>query len=428
MAAFVPINLAPFGLDWVLDPASKTALPPDYKNKINSFFSAPRRIFSRSGPTYSVGESLGKGSYGEVFLCKRESDGKDVAIKVLKTRNLDNTMTEILIQILVYIYTKDIKHPEIALEGPYCPAVFEIGYDQSEEKLYIVNEIMRSTVLNFFEARKRDKEELRFLVPTVLCQISMIIIDLYNIFKFNHRDFKTDNIMYIRNHIGYPQMRLIDFGFSCVNFGNVQISGGGGSFKYCSLATRDMTQIIFELYKYHKYLPDEIKDICKSLLTFKVGPKVCHMYLQCDKMNDWKDTYDFLNTDVANPNGMPDVVFNVMATYLKKGDWRSMLAYVPTPSPVLPKELPAVPVICSKGKVHNPNTNRCVKADGALGKALIAAAAAATNRRVASALVAIKHCSKSKPNYNPLTKRCVKACGKGRKRNNTFKCKKAASI
>jgi hypothetical protein len=105
-----------------------------------------------------------------------------------------------------------------------------------------------------------------------------------------------------------------------------------------------------------------------------------------------------------------------------------MLKYVPKEIPVLPKEGPAVPAICSKGKVHNPNTNRCVKANGALGKALIAAAASATNKRVASALIAIKHCTKGKPDYNPLTKRCVKSCPKGRKRNSTFKCKKAASV
>jgi hypothetical protein len=422
------INLAPFGMRWTLNPATSVVLPPGFQSLLNPFVSVAGKFISGSGATYSVEESLGKGSYGEVFLCKRSTDSKQVAVKVVKTNNLENDISEVIIQTLVYLFTKDIKHPEIKFEGPYCPAVYEIGFDKSQGKLIIVNEVMRATTFKFLEDRKGEKEELRTLVPTILCQVSTMLIDLYRIFRFNHRDFKTDNIMYIRNYKGYPQMRLIDFGFSCVNIGNLQVSGGSGTFKYCSLASRDLTQVMFELFKYHKYLPVEIKDVLKSMLTFKVGPKVCEMYTECDNMKDWKDTYDFLNTDVTNPNGIPEVVFNVMATYLQKGDWRAHLAYVPHVSPVLPKEKPAVPIICSKGKVHNPNTNRCVKAEGQLGKALIAAAASATNKRVASALIAIKHCSKGRPNYNPLTKRCVKSCPKGRKRNSTFKCKRAATI
>lgn len=426
--ALPPINLAPFGMRWALNPASTIVLPPGYQALLTPFISTAAKFISGSGITYVIEGSLGKGSYGEVFLCKRSSDSKPVAVKVVKTANLDNDISEVIIQTLVYLFTKDIRHPEIKLEGPYCPAVYEVGFDNSEGKLILVNEVMRATTFTLLEGRKEEKAELRSLVPTILCQVSTILIDLYRLFKFNHRDFKTDNIMYVRNYAGYPQMRLIDFGFSCVNIGNLQVSGGSGSFKYCSLASRDMTQVMFELYKYHKYLPPEIKDVLKSLLTFKVGPKICEMYTACDNMKDWKDTYDFLNTDVTNPNGIPEVVFNVMATYLKKEEWRTQLAYLPHISPVLPKEKPAVPIICSKGKVHNPNTNRCVKANGQLGKALMAAAASATNKRVASALIAIKHCSKGRPNYNPLTKRCVSSCPKGKKRNRTFKCKKAATI
>jgi len=426
--ALVPINLAPFGMRWVLDPNFNVVLPPGFVSLLNTFVKSGERIISGTGVIYAIQGSLGRGSYGDVFLCKRSTDGKEVAVKAIVSRNLENDMSEVVIQTLIYLFTKDLKHPEIKLEGPYCPAIYEIGYENSTKTLFIVNEVMRATTYSLLETRKAAKDELRTLVPTIMCQLSTILIDLYRMFKFNHRDFKTDNVMYVRNFTGYPQMRLIDFGFSCINFGNMQVSGGGGSFKYCSLASRDLTQIMFELYKYHSYLPESIKDLLRSLLTFKMGSRICHMYQECDSMKDWKDTYDFLNTDVANPNGIPEVVFNVMATYLGKGDWRMMLKYVPKESPVLPKEGPAVPAICSKGKVHNPNTNRCVKANGALGKALIAAAASATNKRVASALIAIKHCTKGKPDYNPLTKRCVKSCPKGRKRNSTFKCKKAASV
>lgn len=423
-----PIDLTPFGMRWVLNPASNVVLPPGYRSWLNTISRRADRIISSTGAFYQIQGSLGSGSYGEVFLCRRSTDGKEVAVKTVVSKNLDNDITEVIIQILVYLFTKDLKHPEIKLEGPYCPTVYEVGYEPSTQTLFLVNEVMRATTYTLLDTRKGEKEELRTLVPTILCQISTILIDLYRMFKFNHRDFKTDNVMYVRNARGYPQMRLIDFGFSCVNYGNLQVSGGSGSFKYCSLASRDMTQLMFELFKYHKYLPDEIKDVLKSLLTFRAGARVCHMYKECDNMKDWKDTYDFLNTDITNPNGIPEVVFNVMATYLGKGDWRALLAYTPVESPVLPKEQPAVPILCSKGKVHNPNTNRCVKANGALGKALIAAAASATNRRVASALIAVKHCSKAKPNYNPVTKRCVKSCPKGRKRNSTFKCTKAASV
>ena len=105
--ALPPINLAPFGMRWALNPASTIVLPPGYQAMLTPFISTAAKFVSGSGITYSIEGSLGKGSYGEVFLCKRSSDSKQVAVKVVKTANLDNDISEVIIQTLVYLFTKE---------------------------------------------------------------------------------------------------------------------------------------------------------------------------------------------------------------------------------------------------------------------------------------------------------------------------------
>jgi hypothetical protein len=77
---------------------------------------------------------------------------------------------------------------------------------------------------------------------------------------------------------------------------------------------------------------------------------------------------------------------------------------------------------------YNPRTRRCVKKcpDGKKRNATFKCTASV----VAAAVVAPKkqeqkQCTAAKPNYNPKTKRCVLACKPGKKRNTTFKCVKA---
>jgi len=416
------LNLKAVGMDWTIDPRKTNSIPPDFLSRLTRFRSDDQVVESRSGVIYTKKDVLGKGSYGIVHSCVRSTDNALVAVKTMAGADAEDLIEETLIQAIIYEFSKDLKHPEIGLTGPYCPALYEVGYDETNGNCYIVSELMRATTYKLLTTHDGYDEELERLVPTIFMQISTIMNDLYNRLGFNHRDFKSDNCMYIRESSGAIQTRLIDFGFSCINYGKVQISGGGGMFKFCSLKSRDLTQFIYEVYKFHRYLPDDLREVLKALLVFKDGDTVCYLDKKCEQMTEWKDIYGFLNTQVANPNGTPRTVFKVFKAYSQKKDWRKALAYSPIE---IPREMPAVPLVCPANKIYNPITQRCVKVDGAVGTRLLAAAAAAPNKRVSAALIAIKNCSKEKPNYNPKTRRCLKACPEGKKRNSTFKCVKA---
>lgn len=415
-------NLKPFGMNWSINPNSSTYIPPDYYSRLARFRSDGSIFESSRGIIYTKKEVLGKGTYGVVHSCVRSSDNKLVAVKTLTGSPLDSVVKETIIQALIYELTKGLKHPEIGLIGPYCPALYEIGYDETTSRCYIVSELMRATTYKLLTSKEGDDAQLEIIVPTILMQISTILIDLYKLLKFNHRDFKSDNCMYIRDESNNIQVRLIDFGFSCINYGNCQISGGEGIFKYCSLKSRDLTQLIYEIYKFHKYIPNDLRKVLEALLVFKTGKSICYMHKKCNDIVAWEDTYTFLNTKVANPNGTPLTVFKVFKAYFEKKEWKDKLAYTPIP---IPKEMPAVPIKCPENKVYNPLSQRCVLATGAVGKRLLLAAAGADDKLVAAAAVAIKVCPKEKPDYNPATKRCVKSCVVGKKRNSTYKCVKA---
>ena len=406
-------------MNWSIDPASTIYMPPDYASRLARFRSDGSIFESSKGITYTKKEVLGKGSYGVVHSCVRSTDNKLVAVKTLTGTPLEGVVKETIIQAIIYQFTKDLTHPEIELSGPYCPALYEIGYDETTSRCYIVSELMRATTYKLLTSKDGHDAQLEVLVPGILKQISTILLDLYKLLKFNHRDFKSDNCMYVRDETNNIQVRLIDFGFSCINYGKCQISGGEGMFKFCSLKSRDLTQFMYEIYKFHKYIPRDLQKVFEALLVFKMGSDICYMHKKCDEMTEWSDTYTFLNSKTANPNGDPKTVLAVFKAYSEKRPWAPLLAYTPIK---LPKEMPAVPIICPVSKVYNPLTQRCVLATGAVGKKLLAAALGAKDKHVAAAAVAIKACPSGKPNYNPATKRCVKPCPIGKRRNSTFKC------
>lgn len=412
-------NLKPLGMGWVIDPRSKNAIPDNASSLLRKFKNDDETVISGSGVTYKKLAVLGRGSYGAVVSCERSTDKRKVAVKILSDTSIQDTIKETIIQTIIYYATKDIKHPEIGLNGPYCPAVYEVGHDSDTGETFIVSELMAGTTYKLLTASDGFNDVLETLVPTVLVQISTMLVDLYRLLKFNHRDFKSDNCMYIRDDMGNVQARLIDFGFSCINYGNIQISGGGGSFEYCSLESRDLTQYIYELYKYHGYLPRDLREVFEAVLTFKEPGGTCEMYRKCEDMTEWRDTYKFLNTQVVNPNGRPQTVLNIFKAYLDGRDWRKELGYSAIK---LPAEKPAVPIKCPRNKVYNPNTQRCVSAVGSIGKRLLRSARNFKDKKTSAAAVAIKACPPKKPDYNPKTRRCVLPCKSGKKRNSTFKC------
>ena len=403
---------------WDLNPNSFSSVPMDWAKKINAVTEeADGKFKTQTGNTYTKGAYVGGGSFGKVYDCVRESDGKNIVMKIIANGNGYLLVKESIIQIVIVELTKDIKNGSL-LSGPFAPVLYEIGYNPTTKDCYIFSEKMRQTTHALIKSRELYPDDQRKDLGRVLLQISFMMEELWRLLKFNHRDFKSDNCMYIRDGAGNIQARLIDFGFSCIKFGNMQIEGGGATFRHCNLAGRDLTQYIYEIYKYHPYVPADMKNVFEKLLTFPMGGKPCFMFKKCGSgMKEWKDVYKFLNDDqIANPNGTPECVSSVIDKFLKGEDWTVALKYTALRRKVLPAPAPAaapaaaVAKACPPDKILNPATGRCVNLKGEIGAALRRAGVAA--------------CPPSAPNYNPKTRRCVKACAAGKQRNATFKCVK----
>jgi Protein kinase domain len=459
-ASVKTLDLRPYGMDWSVS-SNGTPVPMDFQRKIATMrmivgtTENPDPIYkSSSGTEYKLGVLLGGGTYGKVYEATRVSDGKAMVMKIVSGSNTYQVVKESIIQIMIVELTKDLRHDNIDLTGPYAPVLYEFAHNFDKNESYIFSEKMRATTHAVIKSRQGFPDDMRTLVITLMLQISTILKDLWRICKFNHRDFKTDNCMYFRDSNNKIQTRLIDFGFSCIRYGDIDLNGGGYQFKHCSLPARDMTQYLYEIYKYHQPLPPDLKDVIEKLLTFPLGKKECLMYQKCAGIKEWKDSYSFMNNPKhTNPNGVAEVVFNVFKAFAMKQDVTPALAYVkgtmvveraktkkatPRPAPAVAAPAVAAPAVAAPAPVlgpkygcpaarpnYNPESRRCLKAcrpgykrNHAFVCKRIPVAKAA--KKVA----AKKACPPAQPNYNPKTRRCSKACPPGKKRNSTFKCVK----
>ena len=436
------IDLRPYGMNWIIDPAvSKDVMPFDFDARTQHVSVQADSFIFASGSVYRRGRQLGAGTFGTTYECVRVSDGKMVVVKLISMGPLRNFVKESIINIVICEKTRTFTQPEINLTGPFAPEVFEIGTDPATGQHCIVSQAMHATIFRFLRGRAAQPDQIDAEFPGFMIQVATMMDYLNKNLGFNHRDFKTDNAMYIRDARGRIQARLIDFGFSCIKFDGIYVNGGGYDFKHCLLGSRDLTQFIYELYTYHPYLGRNLIDMLKSILTFpgREG-NVCYMYKGdgCGRMKAWKDTYKFLNSGtIKNVNGTPAAVRSLFVAFSLGKNWRAELKYVP--GAMVPVAKPVVPVVCPTGKIFNPDTRRCVSLTGALGRklkakavvnaaavaALVAAAPAAAAAARPGVAAPIKACPATKPEYNPKTKRCVKTCPTGMVRNAiTFKCRK----
>ena len=471
--------MAPYGLNWSINTADSGAvvIPDDFKKKIGTCsmngddYEVSR--YDKSKRVYKKGIHLGSGSFGNVYQCEFGGSSNYVVKEMMYATDEDfrRTLTEVIIQICIVKETEDSEYADLKLKGPFAPRVYDFSYDATTGKAFLFAEKMHKTVRTLIQGWIKQKEAARNLA-LVFSRIAVVMSELYNKLSFNHRDFKSDNCMYVRDGAGNFVPRIIDFGFSCIKYNKLTINTTMRYFRYCSVGGRDMTQFLYECIHYNPGLAKEFEPVAKALLTFKRGDKVCDLLKGACGVDRWSNTYDFSNTKSGeNPNGHPGIVRNVCLAFLKGGEWKKELAYprAKTPSPkhvpepikvkktVLPKinEVPVKPVKarhinsrkpCSSAKPnYNPATKRCVKAcpkgkirnstfkcvkSQIVGspKLVPAVFPAVVPAPVAPAPVINerKPCSPAKPNYNPVTKRCVKGCPPGQKRDSTFKCKRSS--
>jgi len=485
------LDLHPYGIQLTLTSAMKELPLQRGTALLTAAALETKDNITIDGVVYKIdGPSLGQGSYGKTYKCIGP-DGKPVAIKAIhqainRPDDVHSFLTEIIIQIILMETSKD--QPG----GPYVPKIYKVGFNQAKRNGYIVSELMYRTVRSLIRDEVPAKNDI--IIPEMVRQIATILDFFGKAVEFNHRDCKADNLMYVKDADGKRIYKLIDFGYSCLKWNNLELRGKIEKLSgACYRKGRDLSQLLYELTLYHT-ISSELRDWLESNLRVHID-KVCSIQ-KCDlpvPVRDWQNTYTLFNAkDIEPVYNTPEVIKRVKQLQEKAGfktiqadkkipqekivvrvkdhktnqlirsyaikpktPFKTVFAQVTTApiaifkyngTVVKPTDTPfdldmkspvditvaryedqkelnadqaaAVKQACPPGKVINPKTGRCVKVDGAAGKAALREAPAP-----APAALQAKTCPPGKV-LNPKTLRCVKADGwagkhiKGKTRKN----------
>lgn len=158
---------------------------------------------------FAMGELIGRGGMGEVYLARRVSDESTVAVKVLHAHLLDD---EIVLE-------RFRREAEIAgrIAAQYVPQVFAIGCDQTLGVSYIAMEYLAGEDLGAYLRRHGVMTEEQFLP---LAYKAAAAIDAAHEAGVIHRDLKPQNLfLTYRGALGDSNavgVRILDFGVSKV--------------------------------------------------------------------------------------------------------------------------------------------------------------------------------------------------------------------
>lgn len=312
------------------------------------------------------------------------------------------------------------KHTQSFTNGPYAPNVYKIAYDGYHKEAFIVSDLMDNTVWNLISSSKPEDNDN--YVPFILAQTSAQLIKLQNDLKFNHRDLKTNNLMYKKNPDDTFNIKFIDYGFTCLTWNGMFISGGN-YFKdspTCYRETRDIIQLITSILWFHKtYLSAELIKRLESILKAKHGVSSRTF---TNYMSAWTNSYKLLDrNNYVFEYGKPLTVFEEMERFSsgKPFEGHKRITRKSPKKPAVVAHAPVPGDICPPEKIMNPATRRCVLRSGAIGRklekeqaapAVPVVAAPAAAGPVTAVAAATDDCPPGKIR-NPKTRRCVKRDG-----------------
>ena len=335
---------------------------------------------------YEIEKELGRGTFGVTYLV-RSAEGDVYACKVMKNVTSNSQRVAFFKECLINIILAEESKGEE--NGPYVPRIYRIAYDEIRHQAFILSEVMHNTLDNVISAFSPKENDI--IVPDALNKIAKILDFFARTVRFNHRDLKGDNIMYVKNAAGERLYRLIDFGFTCITWKGIRIEGIGyfENSPRCFKEDRDLSQLVYSILRYSgTHMTHKLYNYLANIIVANVGRHKCRMEKDCpmNGLRGWRNTYNFLERDnVSVPKAEPTQFMEELGKYGKK-------------TRKMPRVPPAVAGECPPGKIRNPKTGRCVKDTGAIGKKLKAP------------LEAPSPCPPGKIR-NPKTRRCVKETG-----------------
>ncbi len=267
-----------------------------------------------------LGTKLGQGSFGIVY----EMSGKsDQIVKVFPQDTMDSEAVESLATEVTIQQKLGEKLPGT------CPKIYTFGKARNDslnetDYMIVMEKCVATARVELRANGKNDEVILDYLeqVATILKRAKQ--------FDFNHRDLKSDNIMYKlvakKDETGKFKNKkvylLIDFGFSCATFDGVKYAGSSyyEPTRKCFRESRDLAMTVFELLWIQSLTPS-MKKFIQLVLTFDHKGKKCDMTKVCEGFDGgWEEVYDFLDDDaVENKNTTPDGLLNAIKAYRERG-------------------------------------------------------------------------------------------------------------
>lgn len=296
-------------------------------------------------------EIVGSGSYGNVYSTLYTSPTGPIAaaakeIVIPPKYSKSGRANEYINGIAREAITNILLHKTCQEHGimPFVPEVYQ--FFMSGEVIYIVQEKLDGTLHDYLQMRAAVQPDRK--VPTaemlsLIAQLADKLIFLQKHLQFNHRDLKTDNIMYKyaakptykivvpEDHIAYEvsapiSLYLIDFGFCCINYKGTQIVSRSvfAEGRPCHKVGRDLAQLLYSMYLMQNVLSVATMGFLRYCLNIRIGDITCSLPATCIVfgMRDWEDVYAFLDRDdVEYPRAVPVAVLRMISNYLieKKG-------------------------------------------------------------------------------------------------------------
>lgn len=425
----VSLDLSKYGINLVLTPNMQldVELKRRYKGLVKSvgYDENEPAFFFQSGK-YKIGRQLGKGSYGASFEAIDKA-GNRSAIKIIELRKGDrmmedviNIVNESIINILLE------RETEREVDGPFVPRFYEVAYVPLLKSMAIRMEMLRGDLGSLIG--NATPKENNTLVPTFIVETAYMLDYLFKRLQFNHRDMKSNNLMYTVGPDGKNiRVKLIDFGFCCLTWNGIRVQGTGyfPPTANCFSLFRDITQFVYELYiTYKNRFTSKLVNQLKEILTVTVRGRKCKMYRGCPEygMIKWPDNYDFLaRMNVSNPAGEPAEIFRRLKQVfaIKDLDFARNIPSL------------AEAIACDPTEILDPVSGNCVPKGSPRGQDLVdsvekrspAPSPARKKRATTRKNIAAKPCKSPDQIRDPVTRRCrkVKAVAAAKTKSKTRK-------